>query len=151
MNSQTLKENGFTGTIPLKELQFSAIPSNKGSIIVIVDSTLIGKPTSDIVYIGKTKKLTKRIFGGYLGGYGGKATRKIHVALFDDGFIEKAAISWLENDNPRAAQQELLESFKKEHGEYPLWNTPKKTLRKPKIASKVAKQHPIRKSTKPVK
>lgn len=69
----------------------------------------------------------KRIFGGYLAGYGGKTTRKINSKLFDEGYIERVAVSWMLSDNPKAAQQELLESFKKEHGEYPAWNASKKT------------------------
>ena len=48
-------------------------------------------------------------------------------------------------DNPKAAQQELLESFKKEHGEYPAWNASKKTLQKPQPKPKVAKASPVRK------
>ncbi len=59
MNSLTLKEDGFTDFVPLKGLPFSSLPYNKSSVIVIADSTLTGKPASDIVYIGKTKKPTK--------------------------------------------------------------------------------------------
>jgi hypothetical protein len=149
MNSNSLKENGFADFIPLKGLPFSSLPYNKCSVLVIADCTLTGKPTSDIVYIGKSKKPTKRVFGGYIGGYGGKATKKIHAALFDDGFIEKAAISWMESDNPKTAQQELLDSFKKEHGVYPVWNASKKPAQKPKVAPKATKTTHSRKSAKP--
>ena len=116
--------------------------------MVLADSTLTGKPTSDILYIGKSKKPTKRIFGGYLAGYGGKTTRKINSMLLDDGYIEKVAISWMLSDNPKAAQQELLESFKKEHGEYPAWNASKKTPEKSQPKPKVAKARPTRKPAK---
>jgi hypothetical protein len=85
MNSISLKENGFTDFFPLKGLQLANLPPNQTSVIVLADCTLTGKPISDIVYIGKTKKPTKRIFGGYLAGYGGKTTRKIHARLVDDG------------------------------------------------------------------
>lgn len=127
MNSLTLKENGFTEFVPLKGLLFSSLPFNKGSVLILADTTITGKPTSDILYVGRSKKPTKRIFGGYLAGYGGKTTRKINSKLFDDGYIERVAVSWMLSDNPKAAQQELLESFKKEHGEYPAWNASKKT------------------------
>jgi hypothetical protein len=53
------------------------------------------------------------------------------------------------SDNPKSAQQELLESFKKEHGEYPSWNASKKTSEKPQPATKVAKARPTRKPVKP--
>jgi hypothetical protein len=153
MNSLTLKENGFAEFVPLKGLPFSSLPFNKASVLVLVDNTLAGKPTSDILYIGRSKKPTKRIYGGYLAGYGGKATRKISSRLLDDGYIEKVAVSWMLSDNPKAAQEELLENFKKEHGEYPAWNFSKKTSINsqptPKVAPKAAKARPTRKQ--PVK
>ncbi len=148
MNSLTLKENGFVEFIPLKGLQFSSLPLNKGSVFVLADITLAGKPTSDIVYIGKSKKPTKRIFGGYLAGYGGKTTRKISSKLLDDGYIEKVAVSWMLTDDPKLAQRELLDSFKKEHGEFPAWNAPKKTPQNKAPAKKVAKARPPRKPAK---
>jgi len=149
MNSLTLKENGFAEFVPLKGLPFSSLPFNKGSVLVLADSTLTGKPASDILYIGRSKKPNKRIFGGYLAGYGGKTTRKISSRLLNDGYVEKVAISWMLSDNPKSAQQELLESFKKEHGEYPSWNASKKTSEKPQPTTKVAKARPTRKPVKP--
>jgi hypothetical protein len=147
MNSLTLKQNGFAEFVPLKGLPFSSLPFNKSSVLVLADAAVTGEPTSDILYIGRSKKPTKRIFGGYLGGYGGKTTRKISSKLLNDGYIEKTSISWMLSDNPRAAQQKLLESFKKEHGEYPAWNVQKKISPKPqtKPKPKVAKARPARK------
>jgi hypothetical protein len=145
MNSLTLKEKGFAEFVSLKELPFSSLPFNKGSVLVLADSTLTGKPASDILYIGKSKKLAKRIFGGYLAGYGGKTTRKISSKLFDDGYIEKVAVSWMLTDDPKAAQQELLDSFKKEHGEYPAWNASKKpSVNSKQSAKKVGKPKPAK-------
>jgi hypothetical protein len=149
MNSLTLKENGFAAFMPLKELSFSSLPINKGSVLVLADCTLTGKPASDIIYIGKTNKLTKRIFGGYLAGYGGKTTRKINSKLFDDGYLEKTAISWMTADNPKLSQKELLDKFKTEHGEFPAWNISNKSPQKTKPAApKVAIARPARKAPK---
>jgi hypothetical protein len=148
MDSLTLKENGFTEFVPLKTLAFYSLPCNKGSVLVLADTSLTGKPASDILYIGRTKKLTKRILGGYLAGYGGKTTRKINSKLIDDGFMEKVSVGWMLSDNPKAAQQELLDNFKKDHGEYPAWNASNKTLEKPKPKPKTAKPRPVRKATK---
>ena len=146
MNSLTLKQNGFSEFVPLKGLQFSIMPYNKASVLVLADSTLSDKPVSDILYIGKSKKPTKRVFGGYLAGFGGKATRKINSRLMDDGYLEKVTISWMLDDNPKAKQQELLDSFQKEHGDSPPWNTSKKMVVAPKSAApKVAKLRPPRK------
>ena len=152
MNSSNLKQDGFSELFPLKALQFSSLPKDKASILILADVTLTGKPASDILYIGKTKKPAKRVFGGYLAGYGGKATRKINSKLFDEGYIEKVAVSWILTDDPKTAQQQLLERFKKDHGEYPAWNAAKKT-QKPKIAPakppKALKQQAKPKNVKP--
>ncbi|MCL2358979.1 MAG: hypothetical protein LBH74_01080 [Nitrososphaerota archaeon] len=132
MNSLTLKENGFTDFLPLKGLQLSSLPENTNSIIIIADTSSMDKTSSDVLYIDKAKKLTKRIFGGYLAGYGDKTTRKIHTALFNEGYIEKTAISWMLTDNHKTAQKALLENFKKEHGDFPSWNTDRKIIAEPK-------------------
>ena len=148
MNSLTLKENGFTDFLPLKALAFYSIPENKGSVLVLVDSTLTGKSISDILYIGRTKKPAKRILGGYVAGYGGKTTRRINSKLIDEGYIEKVAISWMPSDNPKAAQLELLENFRKNHGEYPAWNVSKKTSQVSQPTPKVVKPRSARKPAK---
>lgn len=149
MNSFTLKESGFAEFVPLKGLSFAALPHDKSSVLILADSTLTGKPASDILYIGKSKKPSKRVFGGYLSGYGGKTTRKINSMLLNDGYLEKVVISWRISNDPKATRKELLESFKKEHGEYPIWNASKKTPAnpqpKPKAVPKVAKPRPARK------
>ena len=44
------------------------------------------------------------------------------LMLLNDGYLEKVAVSWRVSDDPKVTQQELLESFKKQHGEYPAWN-----------------------------
>jgi hypothetical protein len=127
MNSQTLKEKGFETFVPLDGLPFSSLPYNKGSVLVLVDRTLTGKPASDILYIGKSKKLTKKIFGGYLAGYGGKTTKKISDLLLNGRYIEKVDISWMLAADPKAIQQKLLSSFQNEHGGCPIWNTSRRT------------------------
>jgi hypothetical protein len=154
MNTLTLKEKGFTNFFPLKEIQINNIPENTSNVIAIADTTPTNKSKSDILYIGKTKNLAKRIFGGYLAGYGGKTTQKIHTALFNEGYIEKTAISWMLTNNHKTTQKELLENFKKEHGNYPLWNTENKMSTnpqidiKPKKTAKKAKTTPIIKNIK---
>ena len=148
MNSSTLQQKGFSEFVPLRELPFSSLPYNKASVIAIADFTLTSKPTSDILYIGRSKKPTKRIFGGYLAGYGGKSTRKINATLLNDGYLEKVAVSWMLTDKPKAEQRELLDSFKKEHGEYPAWNATKKNTPKSQPAVTAPKPRPSRKPTK---
>jgi hypothetical protein len=142
MNSTTIREMGFTEWYPLKSLSFSNLPYNKGSVFVIIDKALSGKTVSDVMYIGRSKKLTKKILGGIVSGYGGKSNKKINRKLFDEGYMDRTAISWILSDSPKAMQKELLTKFNKEHGEYPNWNT-KKPQEKPK-AKPVT--HPTRKA-----
>jgi hypothetical protein len=139
MNSLSLKESGFVAFVPIKDLSISVLPNDKSCVLILADSTTItGKPTSDILYIGKSKKPSKRVFGGYLSGYGGKTTRKINSMLLNDGYLEKVTISWMISEDPKLSQQELLAKFKKEHGEYPAWNISKNVLSKPQPKPKVA-------------
>jgi hypothetical protein len=135
MNSTTLREMGFTEWYPLKNLSFSNLPYNKSSVFVIIDKTLSGKTVSDVIYVGRSKKPTKRILGGYISGYGGKSSQNINKRLFDEGYIEKSAISWVLSDNPKAMQKELLSKFQEEHGEHPIWNAKKKPPKETKTKS----------------
>ncbi len=147
MNSLTLKEKGFEKSAPLNGIPFSSLPYNKASVYVLIDTTLKEKPVSDILYIGKSKKLTEKVFGGYLAGYGGKTTKKINAQLLKGKYIEKVAISWMQSDDPKATQQKLLDEFQKEHGEYPIWNTTKRKAVKPKSIIKNLKTRTSRKVT----
>ncbi len=141
MNSLTLKEKGFSEFVPIKQISFSAIPLNKPVVLALSDNTTTGKPTSDILYIGKSRKAPKRIFAGFIAGYGGKTTKKINAKLLKEGYMEKVSVSWMLNEDPKAAQEELLEEFKKEHGKYPEWNTSNKKAEQPQTTKKRAKHH----------
>ena len=140
MNSKTLIETGFSEWFPLKTLTHSNLPSDKGSVIVIVDKELSGKPESDILYIGRTKKPVKRILGGYLAGYGGKNTKKINQMLLNGGYLEKASVGWIITEKPRIMQEELLTKYKEEYGELPAWNAKKKLNVKPKEAPALSRK-----------
>ncbi len=126
MNSKNLLETGFSECLPMKTLTYSNFPQDKSVVIAIIDQELSGKPESDILYIGRTKKPLKKVLGGYLAGYGGKNTKKINQILFEEGYIEKTSISWIPSEKPRIMQEELLAKFKEAHGELPIWNTKKK-------------------------
>jgi hypothetical protein len=135
VNSITLKESGFSQPCSIKTVSFSILPSTNGTVFAIIDTSLTGKAATDILYIGRTKKLSKRILGGYLAGYGGKNTKKINATLLGEGYIEKTAISWMSCDKPKTMQKELLGKYTTEHGKTPLWNASKK---KPEKIKKVA-------------
>ena len=139
MNSLILKESGFSQQCSLKTISFSSLPSTSGNVFVIIDTSLTGKAETDILYIGRSKRLVRRILGGYLAGYGGKNTKKISASLLGDGYIEKTAISWISCDKPRAMQKELLDKYVQEHGKAPLWNTSKKLEKIKRIATEKTK------------
>jgi hypothetical protein len=143
MNSLTLKEKGFSDFAPLQKITFSSLPLNKGTVIALADTTEAGK--SDLLYIGKTKNPAKRVFGGYMAGYGGKTTRKINSKLLNDGFMAKVTIGWLESVNPKQAQQQLLDDYKKEYGDCPPWNLKKAATTVKPTAKKVMPIHPASK------
>ena len=145
MNSITLKEIGFSDLVPLCNLSFLNLPYDKSVVFVLVDKSFSGKTGSDIMYIGRSKNPVKKIMGSYLAGFGGKSSKKIYAKLFDEGYIEKIALSWIESDDPRATQQEFLDKFVEEQSEFPSWNVAKKLPEKPKALKKVAKPH-VRKS-----
>jgi hypothetical protein len=104
----------------LNELSPSHMPYGRGGVFVIADKTLTGP--SDIVYIGRSKALNRKVFGTILGGRGGKATQKIHRQLFQNGLISNMQISWILVEKPKAKQQELLAKYEEEHGGCPAWN-----------------------------
>ena len=118
----------------------------KAALLILADCTLAGKPTSDILYIGKSKKPSKRVFGGYLLDTAAKQPEKSIQCFLMTDILEKVTISWMISDDPKVTQQELLKKFKKEHGEYPAWNIlkkmPPKPQPKPKATPKVAKPRP---------
>jgi hypothetical protein len=149
MNSTTLKEIGFSDLVPLCNLSFVNLPHDKNIVFALVDKSLSGKTGSDIVYIGRSKNPVKKIMGSYLAGFGGKNSKKIYAKLFDEGCIEKIALSWIESDNPRATQQEFLNKFVEEQSVFPNWNVAKKLPEKPKAIKKVAKPRTARKSIIP--
>jgi len=146
MNSKTLKEDGFGEFHPLKELALLNMPNDEGHVFVLIDKTLSEKSTSDILYVGRAKKPTKKVFGGYIGGSGGKTIKKIHNSLFSGGYLEKTSISWLASNNPKATQRELLEKFRSTHGEYPPWNARRKVSAKTKSEQKPTRNQRIRKT-----
>jgi hypothetical protein len=147
MNSITLKEIGFSDSVPLCSISFLSLPHDKSIVFALVDKTLSGKTGSDILYIGRSKKPTKKILGSYIAGFGGKNSKKIYSKLFDEGYLEKIALSWILSDDPRATQKEFLSKFVKEQGNYPTWNAIKRLPEKPKTKSKVSKPRITRKST----
>jgi len=150
MDSLKLKEIGFSDLLPLDALSFSNLPQDKSIVFAIVNTNLSGKSETDILYIGRAKKPARKLLGSLIAGYGGKGIKKINVKLFNDGYLEKAAVTWIISDDPRVTQKELLDKFIEEQGGYPSWNVAKKLPVKPKAPETKKKKAKPRPSRKPV-
>jgi hypothetical protein len=131
MNSSTLKAMGFSDLFSLSDLSFSDLPQNTGIVFAIVNTALTGKSGTDILYLGRAKKPTRKLLGSVIAGYGGKSNRKIHAKLFDDGSFEKSAVTWIVSDDPKKNQNDLLGKFVEEQGASPIWNVTQKLRAKP--------------------
>jgi len=131
--------------VPLRSISLLNLPNDKSVVFALVDKSLAGKTESDIVFIGRSKKPVKKIMGSYLAGFGGKSSKKIYSKLFDEGYIEKVELSWIESDNPKTTQKEFLSKFVEERGKYPCWNVAKKSPEKPAVVKKAVKPR-VRKS-----
>ena len=141
MNSLTLKEMGFSEPCPLKTISFANLPLDKSVVFAVIDTSLTGKAPTDIMYIGRSKKPTKRIIGGYIGGYGGKNTKRINSTLLEGGYIEKSSICWKLSDKPKTMQMELLNKFGEAQGKFPAWNASNKKQAK-SLSKKAPKTKP---------
>lgn len=123
MNSESLEEYGFKGWYPLNKITVSDVPYKQSGVYAIKLKTAlerkIGK--SDILYVGSSDNLSRRIFGNHLGGVGGKTTQRIHKSLFEEGYLEKTEISWVITEN-RGMEKDLRFKYFQEHKELPLWN-----------------------------
>jgi hypothetical protein len=131
MNSSTLKAMGFSDLFSLSDISFSDLPQNTGIVFAIVNTSLIGKSGTDIVYIGRAKKPVRKLLGSIIAGYGGKSSRKINAKLFNDGSFEKSAVTWIVSDDPKTTQNDFLSKFIEEQGDSPIWNVIKKVPAKP--------------------
>lgn len=142
MDSKSLGKCGFRGWHPWGKLTILDIPLKEKGIYIIRSRTPFPRKVgeSDILYIGSSDNLVRRIFGNYLGGVGGKTTQRIHEYLFEKRWLEKTEISWVTSKDfnelekylkgikwTSTTKHEELEKrlklkFKQEHGELPLWN-----------------------------
>ena len=80
------------------------------------------RDASNILYIGSTNNLMRRVLGNYLGGIGGKTTQRIHNNLFEKNYINNVEISWKIVDNFKNEERDLRKNYLQKHGELPPWN-----------------------------
>lgn len=79
--------------------------------------------TKEILYIGATGKLLRRLFGNYVGGVGGDTTQRLHKELITKRYIGRVEIGWWPVPDPKAKEEALLAEYKAAHsGKRPPWN-----------------------------
>ena len=67
--------------------------------------------SGEVIYIGSTEKLGRRLFGNYIGGVGGATTKRIHAALFEPKVLAGVEVAWIEGDDFKALEIELKRQF----------------------------------------
>ncbi len=67
--------------------------------------------SGEIIYIGATDKLGRRLFGNYIGGVGGPTTKRIHAALFEPEVLAGVEVAWVVSEHWKALETELKRQF----------------------------------------
>jgi excinuclease UvrABC nuclease subunit len=78
--------------------------------------------SGEVVYIGSTDTLRRRLFGNYLGGVGGSTTKRIHAALFEPEVLAGIEVAWIVSEDWQALETELKRQFAMRGGpRLPIW------------------------------
>jgi len=109
----------FETWIPLLNLAVGALPGH-GNISGVY--ALRSTTTGEIIYIGSTNNLRRRVFGNYIGGVGGQTTQRVHELLFSEGWITDLEVAWIETDGYKEKEAELKKEYRKKYGHIPKWN-----------------------------
>lgn len=130
MDSESLEEHGLKEWLGWDLLTILDVPYKQGVYAIRLKSGTKKRKigASDLLYIGESNNLVRRIFGNYLGGIGGGAgstTERINILLQLGENFENTEIGWVvtENDQERESlERKLIERYKYEHGEKPPWS-----------------------------
>ena len=109
---------GFDNWLPLNRLAISDLP-RYGDIASVY--AIRSKGTGELLYIGSTDNLRRRIFGNYLGGVGGETTKRINGLLFSERKIAEVELAWMETEAHREKERELKNAYRRESGRLPRW------------------------------
>ena len=122
MDSKSLGREGFEEWHPLDELTISDVPYKQKGVYVFRLRSPLKAGVSDILYIGSSDHLVRRVFGNYFGGVGGKTTKRIHNLLFEEKYLEKGEVGWTIVEDSKVLEKELKVKFRREHRQLPSWN-----------------------------
>lgn len=67
--------------------------------------------TGEVVYIGSTDRLRRRLFANHLGGVGGSTTQRVHASLFEPEVLAGIEVTWLVSQEWKALEIELKRQF----------------------------------------
>ena len=67
--------------------------------------------SGEVIYIGSTDTLRRRLFANHLGGVGGATTKRVHAALFAPGVLAGVEVTWLVTQEYKALEIELKRQF----------------------------------------
>lgn len=65
----------------------------------------------EVVYIGSTDTLRRRLFGNYLGGVGGDTTQRVHATLFEADTVARVEVTWIVSESWKALEVDLKHQF----------------------------------------
>jgi len=105
--------------VPILELRLLDLPlhGNAAGAYILRDAT-----THDLLYIGSTDRLRRRLFGNHIGGVGGSTTQRVHGLLFTDGHASNIEVAWLTAMDYRGLEQDLKDEYRALGGSYlPQW------------------------------
>ena len=123
MNSKELEKYGFREWINFSDVSKSKIPESPGVYILRLYKQFRRlNGYSDILYIGSTANLRRRIYRNYIKSQGGLTTQRIHRYLFSKGYLDKVEISWIISEKYKETETLLLKNYEDEHHELPPWN-----------------------------
>ena len=109
----------FENWLPLVRLSIGDLPHDR-KLAGVYAMRLIA--TGEVLYIGASNNLRRRLFGNYTGGVGGETTQRIHELLFSEGWITEVEIAWIEVDAYMDKEAELKDEHREKHGRLPRWN-----------------------------
>jgi hypothetical protein len=107
----------FANWRPLARIALADLPRFGDAAAVYA----IRSKDGEILKFGSTKNLRNRLFKNYIGGAGGRTTKRIHNLLFAQHHIAEVEFGWLETDRSREVEAELTQAYRDKYGRLPEW------------------------------
>ncbi len=111
--------SGFEKWHPLDNLAVKDVPEQGEYGFVYVFRR---HNTKEMLYIGGTTDLCRRLFGNYIGGVGGGTTQRIHALLFEEGAVADTEVAWKEVPDHASEEGHLRQAYFEQEGQLPAWN-----------------------------